>query len=173
MHSLEEIKDFLKFEEFYNKATGEKVRVTRGYNIIESYLENTKCSIFGRAIKKESHPIADRGSYYYIDFTGVVVGKDYVVINDKNDIEILGVEEFEKLYSKYKINKTEFLKIETEKEVFFLRFDSIRFIAFSKEKREPITIIHSKGREVLDCNSVLNFDEMEEALKNYVEKEIA
>lgn len=170
MYSLREIKDFLEFEEFYNKKTGERVRVTQGYKIIESCLKNPGCSIFGRTIKKERHPIAHMGSYYYINLTGVVHGKDYVVVNDREDIEILGVEDFEKLYSKYKMNKTKFLKIESENETFFLKFDSIKFVAFNKGEKEPVTIIHTEGREVLTRNSVSNFDEMKEILKNYIEE---
>lgn len=170
MYSLGEIKDFLKFEEFYNKKTGERVRVTRGYRIIESYLKNPECSIFGRTIKKERHPIEHMGSYYYINLTGVVHGKDYVVVNNREDIEILGVEDFEKLYSKYKMNKTKFLKIESEDKTFFLKFDSIKFVVFNKREKEAVTIIHTEGREVLTRNGVSNFDEMKEILKNYVEE---
>ena len=163
----------VEFKEFYNKKTGEKVSIIRGYDVINAYYEEHKCTLYGHEIKKYPSPIAHLGNIYEIDRVGIVNGSDFVVVKSKDDIEILGAKDFERLYSKHLINKTEFLKIESEKEILFLRFNSIKFIAFSKEKRKPITIIHSEGREVLDCNSVLNFDEMEEALKNYVEKEIA
>ena len=161
-----------EFKEFYNKKTGEKVSFIRGYDVITAYYETPECTLFGHRIKRYPSPIAHLGNVYEIERVGVIHGNDYIAIKGRSDIEILGVEEFERLYSKHPANKTEFLKIEAEKEIFFLRFNSIQFIAFSKEKREPITIIHSKGREVLDCNSVLNFDEVKEVLENYVERGI-
>ena len=161
-----------EFKEFYNKKTGEKVSFIRGYDVITAYYETPECTLFGHRIKRYPSPIAHLGNVYEIDRVGIVYGSDFVVVKSKGDIEILGAKDFERLYSKHLINKTEFLKIEAEKEIFFLRFNSIKFIAFSKENKEPITIIHSKGREVLDCNSVLNFDEVKEVLENYVEREI-
>lgn len=167
---MEERRNRLEFKDFYNKETGEKIRCIRGYEIIKAYFENPEISLFGRKVKKYQHPIAELGSCFAIDYTGVVHRKDYVVVNDREDIEILGVEDFEKLYSKNKMNKTKFLKIESENETFFLKFDSIKFVAFNKGEKETVTIIHTEGREVLTRNNVSNFDEMKEILKNYIEE---
>lgn len=161
-----------EFKEFYNKKTGEKVSFIRGYDVITAYYETPECTLFGRRIKRYPSPIVYLGNVYEIERVGVIHGNDYIAIKGRNDIEILGEEEFERLYSKHPVNKTEFLKIEKENETSFIRFNSIRLIGFSTEGEKSITIVHTKGMDKLTCNSVLNFDEVKEVLENYVEREI-
>ena len=139
MCSTGAMRDFLKFEDFYNKETGEGVHVVRGNEIIRLYFNSPECTFLGRRVKKEKYSIAHMGSYYYIDSTGVVKGEDYLVVKGSDNIEILRAETFKKLYSKYKRIKSKFLKIEKEFSSEYVELNTIKEVRFVKKDNEKNT----------------------------------
>ena len=157
--------------DYYDRKTGEGVYVLSGKDIINDYYCGERYTVAEHMIKLEKYSQPDRGSYFLIEDVGIITGDRYVVVSNVNDLKILRREELEAKYSKYKRIRSKFLKIERENTITYVELNTINNIEFIKnDNGKYIHISHKTGWETINFEDVLNYDEVEEILKNYVEE---
>lgn len=167
----QKLETYLVFEDYYDKKFGEKVRAIPGYKIIEHYWNCSEPAIFGHRISKHSSPSTPQYVFFRIEDVGLINDTDYLIVRTCSDIEIMNKDVFKMLYTKNKRIANKFLKIEKEFSSEYVELNTIKEVYFvKKDNEEYISITYRTGWSIISPENILNYDEVEEILKNYVEE---
>lgn len=160
-----------KPEDYYDKKSGKKVGIISGYKVIDYYYSYPEPTISGHRIIKYPNPVIEKGSLYYIEDVGIIYGTDYLIFSDCDDIKIINKYTLETTYTKNKRIASKFLKIEKKFSSEYIELNTIKKVHFvKKDNEEYISITYSTGWCIISPENILNYDEVEEILKKYVEE---